>query len=670
MPRGVRVFPGPVAPDTIRLGVSPSSSTAPPRDFEGTGAGADLAAQVAQAELDEHIPLRLTVARGALGLELYEPIEIGPIEIAALSLTLPGLKFPLDLGGGVRVFRHRRGELEHALLVLSLEGLARWIAPRARDVLGELSAPASVWSVPGGIAVGLVGASGALAFDVLWAPYDGDARLVVAGARGAGLAAPALGYALRLLDTALGAVFARRGRVLALERAAHRLGCAVLPAIGTRAPAAGRVRFGLPFSDGDVLSVELDSRHPPAALGERVARALELAELCREADDRLAAGDLDGARAGYVAALERAPRHPELVQQVAEIDVCVGGRAEAALGMIVESLAATQAGRVGAELLGRVGDVDGARDALSEAARGEGYAPLASLLWLRLAEIETSAPERVGALDRAVAASPGLAASRWARFESRVERSELEGALADAEHLEAAASGARARHEICMRAARRLLESGFRREAGRLFERALRYVPDDASATAGLARALLEVGRTDRAYALLSRAVMLADKTGRIDADALIDLARLLATELRDLPQAIARVREVPASSARGIEARALEAGWRAALGDIAGATLAYARMRDAVELGERPPDRAIEWLLCAARFEREVQRDVLAAERHLALAVRLAPRDPEVSNAYREVAALVAAERRRERPAPVDQDTGETPLADADAED
>ncbi len=559
----------------------------------------------------------------------------------------------------MRVFRHRRGRLEELELRSSLAALAHFVAPKLEELMGPLVQPLALWSVDSGIALGLVTDTAALAFELAWAPHHGDARFVVGAARGVGLPAPALGHALRACDAALGRVFTRRGRLLVLERAVHRSSCAVLPAIGARVPAADHCRFGALEAEGDGLSIAIDSTHPPPALAKRVVRELELAELTADADDALARGELDQARAGYLLALEKAPRHPEIVRLVAEIDVAVGGRAEAALGMIVESIPATVAGLVGGELLARVGDLDGAREAISVAVSRESYAPLAALSLLRLAELELSAPERVGALDRAVAAAPGLPLARWKRFESRVARSEIEGAIADAEHLEAAASGARARHDVCVRAARALLEAGFGREAGRVFERALRYVPDDASATAGLARALLEAGRSERAYALLARAVTLTERSGKIDTQALIDMARLLANEMRDLPQAIARVRQVPASAEQGPEARALEAGWRAALGDIAGASLAYARLRDALELATQPPAAACEWLLGAARFEREVQRDALAAERHLALAMRLDPHDPEIASAYREVAGLVAARARRQRDELAAQATG-----------
>ena len=57
------------------------------------------------------MPLRLTVAGGALGLELYEPVALEPLVVEDLAWSLPKLRFPVDLSGGVDTFRHRRGEL-------------------------------------------------------------------------------------------------------------------------------------------------------------------------------------------------------------------------------------------------------------------------------------------------------------------------------------------------------------------------------------------------------------------------------------------------------------------------------------------------------------------------------------------------------------------------------
>jgi hypothetical protein len=109
-------------------------------------------------------------------------------------------------------------------------------------------------------------------------------------------------------------------------------------------------------------------------------------------------------------------------------------------------------------------------------------------------------------------------------------------------------------------------------------------------------------------------------------------------------------VRQVSAASARHIEACRLEARWRADLGDIAGASLAFGRMREAIELAGQAPQSAASFLLEAADFEQTAERDVLAAERHLAVALRVAPRDAEVAERYRMVAAAVIEQQKKRR--------------------
>ncbi|HKO52589.1 MAG TPA: tetratricopeptide repeat protein [Polyangiaceae bacterium] len=599
---------------------------------------------------EQRVPLRLTVTRGVLGIELYEPIELGPIDVAQLSITLPNLKFPLDLSGGVPHFRNRRGELEHAVLKSTLTRLARYFESRLGDVLGALVRPVAVFARPQGIGVGLVAHGRALAFDLLWVPDERHARFVVSDARGVGLPGAALGFALRALDCVFAGLGVRNGRVLSIPDAGASLARVLFPAVGARAPSARRVRFGALSIDGNEARVELDSSFAPGELTPQGTRALELARLVASADDALSCGAADEARAGYLLALEQAPRQPELVRLIADIDLQVPERAEAALGMVVESLPATRAGITGAELLWRIGDFDGARQALSEAAGLEHYAPLAALLWCRCAERDTSALERRNALDRAVALSPGLELPRSRRFAARLGHGDSIGALADAEHLEAMTAGARGKHEGNLQAARAFFAAGFVREARRCFERALRYAPDDARATAGLARALLESGQRERATTLLARAVALSERNGQPDADALIDLAMVLASDLKDLPQAIARARQVSASSPRYVEARRLEARWRADLGDIAGASLCFGRMREAIELSVEPPVSVAQFLLEASEFEHDTQRDVLAAERHLAIALRVAPRDARIAERYRQVAAEAALVTRAQR--------------------
>src|SRR5690606_5169975 len=192
--------------------------------------------------------------------------------------------------------------------------------------------------------------------------------------RGAGLRAPALGIAMKLVDAALGDLIQRQGRVVRIERAAARIVSELLPRFGARAPSTAQVAFGDFETEGSELLVVLQAQARQASLSVETVRSLETAGLAAEADELLLGGDLDLARQRYLEALERAPRHPDLALAVAEIDARVGGRAEAALGLLVESMPATQAGLVGAELLASVGDLVGAREAVAAAAVNEAYA--------------------------------------------------------------------------------------------------------------------------------------------------------------------------------------------------------------------------------------------------------------------------------------------------------
>ena len=591
------------------------------------------------------MPLRLTLAGGALGLELYEPVRMDPFVVEDLAWSLPKLRFPVDLSGGVDSFRHRRGQLTRLELATSFAALASFVRPRLREALGRASASPQLWPCEHGVGVGLVGELGSLAFDLEWAPTAQDARWIVSSARGVGRIGVPLAHALRVAETLFGGLAERRGRVLTLPSVAQRLCRHLAPALGARTPATAASLIEKLDIDADGLTLSLSEAALPNAASTSALRAMELAKLCAAADDALASGDLDAARAGYLLALERAPRHPELAALVAQIDATHADRAEAALGMLVDCLPATQFGLTGAILLARVGDLSGARTAIQHAASGEPYAPLAAGLWQQLAELCVSAPERREALDRAVACAPGVASVRWARFEARVEWGDEGGALADAESLEAAAAGAAQRHEVLMQAARQLVARGCARAAGQLFERALRYLPADPAATYGLGRALLGQGRTERALALLERAVELGEATANVSADALIEFARLLAEHCGDHPQAIARVTQVPATSARRYEALALEGRWRAALGDLRGASLAFARLRDACELSGRNVllPEAASWLAEAAQFEDKSLGDLAAAERHLSSALRLSPRNPHVRRLYRRTAAALA---------------------------
>jgi tetratricopeptide (TPR) repeat protein len=624
----------------LEVGSSSRPSTVPPR------LGPSAKALVGPPE-DPRVPLRLTVTRGALGMELYEPIEIGPLRVERLSLTFAGLRFPVDLSGGVPRFRSRRGELQELVLGLSLSELARFVSKRVGEPFGALVKPLAMWAIPDGIGVGLVGEQSALAFDLLWAADDGAARWIVTRARGIGLAAPALSVALRACDAIVSAFGRRSGRVVTVSDVAGRIGRALLPAVGARAPTSADVRFGELFQEQGELRIGLDATFPPSEVSVAASRALELARLTREADDALAESRLDEARAQLLEALEQAPRQPEIVRTLCEIDAAVPGRAEAALGLLVETLPAVAGGSVGATLLLSGGDRAGALEALERGAREETFAPLAALLLARAAEL-CDESQALYYLDRAVAAAPTLARVHQARLAARLARGEVSGALADAEHLEAMASGAAARHAVCSKAAASLLEAGYVKEAGKAFERALRYMPDDARATAGLGRALLAAGLTTRALALFERAVALSEKRGQLDAQAVLELGRLLAEKLADLPQAVARLRQIPADAPEAESARHLEGIYRGRLGDRVGASVAFGRMREAIELRASNSAPTIDRLRDAARFELSERDEPTLAERHLALALRLSPHDAELSAEYRRAAAALDERPRR----------------------
>ncbi len=593
---------------------------------------------------EETVPLRLTVTRGHLGIELYTPLELGPLEVTCLAFSLPGLRFPIDLSGGVPRFRNRRGVFEHLELRTSAASLGAWLEPRLSEIVGRLEQPVSVWVKDQCLSVGLVGTGGALSFDLLWIPTERDARFVVARARGAKLSGPAHGFALRAMDAVLGKWASRRGRVIEVRDPALKVCRALLPGLGTRVPATDAVVMGSIEAELQEYALTLDSTGLPFSLPVEAVRELELAHAAEAGDDALARGDLDAARRAYVEALNFAPRHPGLSGLLAEIDSTHGGRDQVALGWLSDAGLEAHTQAVFAELLARDAQFEPAQQAMTQAAQAESFGPLVSLWWLSLAERDPDWQRKRAALDRAVSAAPSLFEPRWQRFQLRLELFEVQKALADAQHMEAATHGARRRHELCVRVARCFSESGHTRSALHWFERALRYAPDDPVASLGLARSFSKLGKSERALTLMHRAVTLSEQNGNVDAEALIDLARLLAEQAGDLPAAIVRLGEVPPDSTRKLEALALQADLRSKIGDLAGASLAYARLRDGVARASGKLPREVRtWLFQAARFEEQQCQDVVAAEHHLAVLLRALPQDDGVAEAYRRVAALAA---------------------------
>jgi len=620
--------------------------------------------------------LRLAIGRDGLGIELAAPVSLECLAITELAIAIPKIRFPLDVSGGVSRFRNRRGQLRRLAVELTASSLQKWLAPKLRGLLG--AGTPSLWlSVrPAGATVGVVdpSARGAaprvLAFEVALDAHDDDLWLWVHTARGAGLAGPPMELAMRVLHAALGKVATREGAGFALRGASRTLSFALLPDAGARAPDASEMRWaGLSALD-DTWLLFADDVGAPAAATAEAARAHETARIARASDDALFANDLDGARALAVAALERAPRHRELCRRIAEIDRVAGGRGEAALATMVEAERelGDRDGLLVSELLVEVGDLDAAVASLVRVGETEAVGPLAARAFERAADLTSDPHDALVWLDMALARAPALAHIRESRLVRRIAAGRLEDALADAEHLEAQASGAKDRHAVWRWAGQAWQDAGLTAQAAPLYERALRFDPDDPDAFAGLGMALVASDRAPRGTALLAHAVALAEARGDATPHIVLALAVALAEAMDDRPAAIARVRSIPTDAKEALCARGLEGRWRGELGDLAGASFAFARMRELADvLVDAPPDAprspAVDLLVEAAAFETKQRDDLLAAQRHLACALRLAPHDPAAGEAYRDVGHRIVGRAppsydpayvaRKEEPAP-----------------
>jgi tetratricopeptide (TPR) repeat protein len=613
------------------------------------------------------VALRLAIGRSGIGLELARPARLECLTVTDLAAALPGVRFPVDVSGGVPRFRHRRGELQRLELEAGARAVERWAAPRLRGIVGTRTPEVWIGVRRAGALVCLAappdaedeGADSAprstpvLAFEVHALAEQDDLVLVVEQARGADLPRAATVAALACMEAILRGIGAREGATFIVRHGAGAVARALLPEAGARVPAADGVCWTSLAASGDAWVLQAAHGAVAAAPTDEAVRAREVAALLREADDTLVHGDEAAARALYVDALERAPRHPEIARRIVDIDVRAGGRTEAALAMLVEARAPKSAreprfGTTPGELLLETGDTEAALASLERAGDTEPAPALAARAFEIAGRVARDPEEAARWLDRAVARAPRSTSARWLRVSRRVALGRLEDAMADVEHLEALARGGRAKHLVWLRAGRAWHAAGLASRAGALFERALRFVPDEPRALAGLGAALVGDGREARGVAVLERALELAEGRGEPAGAILLDLARALAERLDDLPTAVSRARTVPADAREAPIARGLEGRWRARLGDLAGAALAFARLREiAMSLpGGTDDARApaiVALLKEAADMERSRMNDPLAAQRHLAAALRLRPRDAELLRAYRDVGAIVA---------------------------
>ena len=592
------------------------------------------------------LELRLAIGRDGLGIELDAPARLGPLDVTELAMTLPAVRFPVDVSGGVQRFRHRRGVLERMTFELQADALSRAAAPELRGLLGEKTPQLFVAVRPWGATIGIADdeLGRALAFEIALDAYEDELRLAVFGARGLGLQAPAAALAAQAVAGVAKKLARREGSRFVFEDVAAHLTRSLLPDAGARAPDCRGARFTAITCASDAWILHV-SRGVAATTTEEAVRAREAAALLKDADDARIEGDFERARALDLYCLERAPRHPEVCRRIADLDRLAGARAEAARAILSDASDPIFSWPLAGELAIEAHDASAAASALLRAADEEVVPSLAALALERGASVAPDAIEALAWLDRAIARAPTSARLHWTRAAARIALGRMRDATSDIEEIEAMTRGASTKHAVWRRAATLWTTAGHAAEARALFERALRFMPDDAASLAGLGTTMIAQGKVARGVALLSRALQHAERArGQHMVDDTspyaLALARALAEQLGDRPAAIARVRTIGSAAREAVTARGLEGRWRAALGDKAGASLAYAQMRDiassASELG--PAEEARALLLEAAAFERKSRADVAAAQAHLGVAIRLFPRDAAVADAYRDV--------------------------------
>jgi hypothetical protein len=616
------------------------------------------------------VPLRLAIGRDGIGIELAEAVRIECLRVSELAATLPGMRFPVDVSGGVARFRHRRGELLRAEVEIRARELEAWLSARLRGVVGVRRPHVGVTVRRAGATVCVADPGDAdddrprpiVVFDVSVVADGDDVELVVERARGTALAATPTALAMACVSEALsslGKTVERRGAIFVLRSLARALAAALLPEAGARVPSVDDTRWSTFVADGDAWVIHALRGSMSAAPDDAAVRAREVARLLEPGDDLLLAGDLAAARNRYLEALERAPRHREIIGRVVAIDAAApagAARAEAALALLAD-LGDERAslGTAPGELLAAAGDSEAAIASLERSGEVEEAPWLAARAFELAARWAPEADEASRLLDRAVASSPRSPSARWARLRRRLELGRLEDALADAEHLEALAEGPEARHALWLKVGHEWHKAGLARYAAGIFERALLYAPDEPGSLAGLGAALVGEGRAARGVALLRRALDLAVARHEPSAGIRLAIGRALAEGMEDFPAAIAHVSAIASDAYEAPVARGLEGRWRARLGDLSGAGLAFARLRElalAFEPSSDDPrvEAMVSFLREAAQVLRDRSGDPTGTHRHLGAALRLRPRDADLLHEYRAANALTAGVEPRQR--------------------
>ncbi len=553
------------------------------------------------------LPLRLSVARGGLGIELSRSVKVGPLTCEHLDAALLGISYPVDLSKGVKQFRSRRSELKGATFTVDLRQLAsRWsqcleelwgetvrvrLSVGASDSAAEVRSPEEVANrneVLDTLAVCMFSTRGVLAFDLVVAS-GAEPRLIVDQPRSLGelpflAQRPALRAALSVIDAGLSAATAvdvtRRGRAVDVGGLAQAICLDLMPRLGFRMPHVDRqVIVALSSSLGHVRC-ELGHAEQPFAAGHRALQLTSSADFLRMADDLLAHGEMDRAREEYIRSLDTSPHHQEVLLDLADLDLSSGGRAESALSLIEDvaiSRSATRSHRQRrAMLLGRAlnqtSRPDGAREALEEAFELEHDPVFSAYLACTLAAMTPQTEAALALLDRAVSRAPLVEAVRAARLKYALKEGDVATARVDAEQLEAMVTESEPRARQLLSLGALFRDHGHEGEAVRFFRRCLRLVPTDPHAMVSLGALLHQAGESLRAAELLSSALRLLEED--VQPDMPVDeyrmraelrhqshfvLAQVLASKSDHAPEILLHLGAIPMRSPWAAEARMWE---------------------------------------------------------------------------------------------------------------
>ncbi len=586
----------------------------------------------------------LAISRGGFALELTAPLPLGPLSIRELSSSLPQVRFPADVTGGLSRYRHKRGELESVAVDLPLQALGAFARERWAGLLGTAAPAVTLTATKNVVHICVAEGDGpdapVLAFDLVFSAVDDGLVVFAETARGLHLKAPAPALALQALRALAGAHAQHAGPASKITDVPLRLSRHVFPDAGVRIPNAGGLRCVVLGTDADSLFARFLRDGAPAEVDHRAVLAQETARLLQRADDALGTRAWDDARRALLDALGTAPDHVETLRRIAEIDAHAGGRDEAALF----ALGRPPAGRLGpcllqplrGELLLRRGESELAIAALTDAGHHDPAGPLAARLFCRAAMLCAAPAQRLSLLDLAVSRDPLSPAIRRLRMTALLLRGLGDEALAESQELVAAARGPRARHAAWVSNARAFEDAGATSLAANAFEQALLYAPDSPDALGGLGRALVRTRRYARGAALLSAAI---DQSDGDTSELSVLLATVLADSLGDPSLALRRLAELPPGARAQGQALQLEARLRRGLGDIAGAAVAFERLRLA---GPHVPAPA-EAYLDAVTFEEE-RGHLLEARAHALAGLDQHPQHLALQSALSRVSLALAA--------------------------